>query len=58
MESGPVRAAELKAGEIAPAVDDADYAIVVYGMSEALPEEGPEAFARRHPAPGRWIGQL
>jgi hypothetical protein len=31
-ESAPVRAAELKAGENAPAVDDACYAVVVYGV--------------------------
>ena len=31
-ESAPVRAAELKAGETAPAVDDAYYAIVVYAI--------------------------
>jgi len=32
-ESAPVRAAELRAGESAPTVDDACYAVVVYGIS-------------------------
>jgi len=31
-ESAPIRAAELRAGETAPLVDDACYAVVVYGI--------------------------
>jgi hypothetical protein len=31
-ESGPVRAAEVKMGETAPAVDEAFYAVAVYGI--------------------------
>ena len=31
-ESAPVRAAEIRAGETAPAVDEAYYAVVVYGI--------------------------
>jgi hypothetical protein len=32
-ESAPVRVAEQKAGETAPAVDESYYAVVVYGIS-------------------------